>query len=545
MGGSEDVLGIHHKPSAGSVVLLEINKKAEHQMLLGEHKWHEMLKDPSKDDKDRVSRIYYSIYPSNRAAQKDGWKRINVESGWFDSFGLDKGHFARPYPPPCWCPPLREDIAGKAIARPLPVATKMAPALPPPLVPGSSEWVRSQQGTEASAFQGSHRGRGAQSKRARRGRGAANSGQGSAQGRPGDQTANTLRPHAHGRTNQTSSSESSTSSTVGALATASPGAATRAKPWAYGPTGLRKPPPADHPGAGGSTSPSTSTSGPPGLVHPNASSGGGNGAVPAALSDTYFAPPGLTRGPPRSTSVVQHGNAVTGGSVPLSWADEVAEEEEQAQASQASKPQSTVQADFDDESDDGIPVMYPGLSDDESDDDMHESYIPMHQRQNLELNDPITTSNVQRPVRDHHKDSGDDADDAEEPTNLWAGHVPEIFTVQNEDIPICPAHNSRKCKPAICIERKKLMRDAARRKEEEERQKARAAKAQAKRDAKNAKAKDVNGGSTTTGSALDEDGPQEEGESDRPKPPVGRRQQHRGGRGGRGKPRRGAPGAKA
>lgn len=70
------------------------------KLLLGEHRWAEMLREPTEDEKERTSRIYYSIYSTTREAQKDGacftahcdatlrspagWKQISVLSRWFD-----------------------------------------------------------------------------------------------------------------------------------------------------------------------------------------------------------------------------------------------------------------------------------------------------------------------------------------------------------------------------------------------------------------------------------------------------------------------------
>ena len=55
------------------MVLLEIDKAYPgHERLLGEHRWIEFLKNPRADEKERISQIFYCLYDTGRAAQKDG-----------------------------------------------------------------------------------------------------------------------------------------------------------------------------------------------------------------------------------------------------------------------------------------------------------------------------------------------------------------------------------------------------------------------------------------------------------------------------------------
>lgn len=84
------------------MVLLEIDKSYPHiDRLLGEHRWSEFLKRPTHEEVERVTQIFFSLYDTGRAAQKDGergfaslrpqrrlmcttgWKRIHVEDSWF------------------------------------------------------------------------------------------------------------------------------------------------------------------------------------------------------------------------------------------------------------------------------------------------------------------------------------------------------------------------------------------------------------------------------------------------------------------------------
>ena len=55
------------------MILLEISKTfTRDERLLGEHRWRDMLKDPSNEEKSRVSQVFYCFYNTSRAAQKDG-----------------------------------------------------------------------------------------------------------------------------------------------------------------------------------------------------------------------------------------------------------------------------------------------------------------------------------------------------------------------------------------------------------------------------------------------------------------------------------------
>ena len=55
------------------MVLIEVDRSfKDHQVLLGQHQWHEILAAPSAEQKERFSQVFYSTYSSNRNAQKDG-----------------------------------------------------------------------------------------------------------------------------------------------------------------------------------------------------------------------------------------------------------------------------------------------------------------------------------------------------------------------------------------------------------------------------------------------------------------------------------------
>jgi hypothetical protein len=104
---------IRHIKSRG-MVILEIEKHYKGiDNLLGEHRWCEFLKNPTDEQKDCVSQIFYCLYKSDRETQKDGqwgavahrspsiifltplasgWKRINVLDAWFKGWNPNNKH---------------------------------------------------------------------------------------------------------------------------------------------------------------------------------------------------------------------------------------------------------------------------------------------------------------------------------------------------------------------------------------------------------------------------------------------------------------------
>jgi hypothetical protein len=70
--------------------------------LLGLHTWSEFLQRPTKDQLDKVSKVFYCTYNTGRQAEKNGpsasrstahthsycagWKRVNIEEHWFNGW---------------------------------------------------------------------------------------------------------------------------------------------------------------------------------------------------------------------------------------------------------------------------------------------------------------------------------------------------------------------------------------------------------------------------------------------------------------------------
>ncbi|KAF9266576.1 hypothetical protein L218DRAFT_956356 [Marasmius fiardii PR-910] len=140
--GPQYVLALMYKPSARGMVLIEVDRTFQDtHLLLGEHRWKEILTKPTHEQKERHSRIFHSTYSSNRDAQKDGWKRLQVRDKWFKDYKFQSGNdFRHPYPQTHWCPLPPEDRTDKPMCRPLPTAAKPPPVVPAPPVVGSSVW---------------------------------------------------------------------------------------------------------------------------------------------------------------------------------------------------------------------------------------------------------------------------------------------------------------------------------------------------------------------------------------------------------------------
>ncbi|TFK26496.1 hypothetical protein FA15DRAFT_679572 [Coprinopsis marcescibilis] len=499
MGSYESILGIHHKPSARSTVILEIEKKAKHEMLLGEHKWHEMLKSPRTEDNGRVSKVFYCVYPTTREAQKDGWKRIPVEASWFVQWGLNKGPFKHPYPPTQWCPPLEEDPTGKSIARPLPVSVKPPPPAPAPLVPGSAQWIQAQQRQQPSSQERQNDWPNNNASR-----------QGAQRARP---AVISVVPSRRGTT-----------------------------PWNGQPAGAKTP----------ATSSSSHWPSPPTSAAP--SRGKRNAASPVIAKSPSSPwsnvnpaiksplPPSVVRSISSTTSGVPSNNqgersfkSPTG----MSWADEVAAEESSSDSDSDVNTNTNdnviVANDFDsDDSDAGLPVFIPAginSSDDEDGEDAIQ-YLAATTHAAITAEQPSFTA----------------TEGFIPPEDLWADYVPAAFakpaSTDKDGIPLCAMHGQF-CSRGICEEYKKQKRVVERRKRDEERAQREAEKKLAKkqRQAENRKLKKA-GEKTTAGGttkAKVESDSDSDSDSDEPRSAknAGSNQRESGG-GGRSFHRRGS-----
>lgn len=137
------------KPSTANLVILEVSRELPAiERLLGEHKWSRFLLHPSSEEKPLFSRAYYSYYRTAEHLQREGWKCIDIEDGWFEKWRPQNGIVRYPYPASTWCELPREDVTNLHLCLNIPRDLfGLGPAkfvLPKatPLVPGSAEWVK-------------------------------------------------------------------------------------------------------------------------------------------------------------------------------------------------------------------------------------------------------------------------------------------------------------------------------------------------------------------------------------------------------------------
>ncbi|KAF8808896.1 hypothetical protein BYT27DRAFT_7188409 [Phlegmacium glaucopus] len=150
--GPDMIEAFLYRPSSRGMVLLEIKKDfVNHEWLLGEHRWSEMLTEPSAEEENRVSRIFYCFYSAGRDAEKDGWRNIPIGKDWFDNWSPGTGPFKRPYPQTYWCPVPPEDRTNKQLCRPLPAYIKPPPPRVKQPVVGSASWASTKNATASTS----------------------------------------------------------------------------------------------------------------------------------------------------------------------------------------------------------------------------------------------------------------------------------------------------------------------------------------------------------------------------------------------------------
>ncbi|OCH93537.1 hypothetical protein OBBRIDRAFT_790242 [Obba rivulosa] len=142
--GRENLLSLYHKPSSPNLVIIEVRREyPDFDNILGEHRWSEFLKNPSSDDKKRVSQVFYCTLSTGRQVQKNGWKNIVVEEHWFQltQWATIRNLVKSSYPRTHYCAQPPEDKTRYSLCRPLPVVSFPPP--PPVRLPpvGSPEWL--------------------------------------------------------------------------------------------------------------------------------------------------------------------------------------------------------------------------------------------------------------------------------------------------------------------------------------------------------------------------------------------------------------------
>ncbi|TFK71069.1 hypothetical protein BDN72DRAFT_765610 [Pluteus cervinus] len=151
--GKDALFAVLHRPkvrskfylrlSSASMVIIEVDKDfPDFNVLLGEHRWNQFLRNPTEDEAGRTSKIYYSTYSTSMEAKKDGWKRIHVESCFFDKWAPVNRLVAHPYPKSGYCDVPPENVTTKRLCRPLPMTFQPRPGLQHTKAPANQKPVR-------------------------------------------------------------------------------------------------------------------------------------------------------------------------------------------------------------------------------------------------------------------------------------------------------------------------------------------------------------------------------------------------------------------
>lgn len=68
-----DLIVIHPALQSPNMIIIEVERSFDSwNSLLGEHKWGEFLRNPTFEEKDRVSQIFYCTLTTGRKVQKNG-----------------------------------------------------------------------------------------------------------------------------------------------------------------------------------------------------------------------------------------------------------------------------------------------------------------------------------------------------------------------------------------------------------------------------------------------------------------------------------------
>ncbi|TFY66097.1 hypothetical protein EVG20_g4993 [Dentipellis fragilis] len=152
--GKSALWSFFYKPSAPDMVIIEVDRDFDNfKGLLGAHRWSEFLKNPSDEEKNQVTKIFYCKYKSGRDVQKHGWKQVNVEEHWFNKWSPNNEFITYPYPETSWCEVPSEDVTSEPLCRPLPVRTFPPPPKAPAPPVGSKAWLDAKAGGNAPAAQ--------------------------------------------------------------------------------------------------------------------------------------------------------------------------------------------------------------------------------------------------------------------------------------------------------------------------------------------------------------------------------------------------------
>ncbi|KAK0481783.1 hypothetical protein IW261DRAFT_1101780 [Armillaria novae-zelandiae] len=127
IGSSEQLYAFHYKPSAPSMIIIEIGKNCskKKETLLGEHHWKEFLLDPSEEEGEYISQIFPCLHSEPLQLRNDGWHKVSIRGIWFKGWSPNRckelhPSIMYPYPITRHCTPPIEDRTNRALCRPLP-----------------------------------------------------------------------------------------------------------------------------------------------------------------------------------------------------------------------------------------------------------------------------------------------------------------------------------------------------------------------------------------------------------------------------------------
>ncbi|KAH9174360.1 hypothetical protein EDB89DRAFT_566929 [Lactarius sanguifluus] len=96
--GKDVLLAMFYRSSSPEMVIIEVDREFDRSHeLLGVHVWSEFLTNPTEDQMDKSSTMFYSTYNTARLV-KDGWKRVVIEEHWFQGWTPDNSTIRYPYP---------------------------------------------------------------------------------------------------------------------------------------------------------------------------------------------------------------------------------------------------------------------------------------------------------------------------------------------------------------------------------------------------------------------------------------------------------------
>ncbi|KAH9058216.1 hypothetical protein EDB87DRAFT_1578208 [Lactarius vividus] len=140
--GKDVLLAMFYKPASPGMVVIEVDREFDRfDELLGSHAWSEFLLEPSEEQMDKYSKVFYCTYNTGRLVEKNGWKRVNIEEHWFQGWFANNSVIKFPYPKTSYCDVPSEAKTGAPMCRRLPqISFPVPPPTPAPPV-GSAGWL--------------------------------------------------------------------------------------------------------------------------------------------------------------------------------------------------------------------------------------------------------------------------------------------------------------------------------------------------------------------------------------------------------------------